>query len=133
MRSSSGVRRYRLRELSVQVADGNRVGRTCRLGVLLLVVFSASVAFVWLRSSTERLNRELQAYQEEFRDRGREYDNLRVEYESFTSGEYILRRVAEFPPGRRLRPHLPGQVRRVSVPLQSVEPAADEGAMLARQ
>lgn len=133
MRSLSGVRRYRLHELSVRVTEGSRLGVAFRGGSLLLLVFSASVVFVWLRSSTERFSRELQAYQEEFRDRGREYENLRVEYESFTSREYILRRVADFPAGRLLHPHLPGQVRRVAVPLLSSDSAVEEAAMLARR
>ena len=133
MRSSQRTRRYRLQELSVRVTNGSRLGVAFRVGSLLLVVFAASVAFVWLRSSTERLGRELLAFQEEFRDRGREYENLRVEHESLTSREYVLRRVADFPAGRLLHPHLPGQVRRVALPLPSSDSAAEGGTMVARR
>ena len=133
MRPSSDVRRYRLAELSVRLPVASRLATACQLGLLLLIVSAASMTFVWLRSGTERLSRELQAYQEEFRDRGKEYDNLRVEHERFTSGEHILRRVAEFPAGRRLHRPFPGQVRRVAVQTQPIESDADQGSLLAGQ
>lgn len=82
-----------------------------RAFVLLALVASIGLAFAWQRSGLQEVSRELQVQQRKLVLRGEELDNLRVQAESFRSGDYILAKSRELG----LHPPLPGQVRRINL------------------
>jgi len=95
---------------------------------LVTLVLLAALAFVGLRSATERQSRRLVELRLEREVRAKERENLRVELETYKSGSYILAAVNRL--GLKLRPPLPGQVRRVSL---SAAPAPQSLAAAARE
>ncbi len=95
-----------------------------RAFVILALAASIALAFAWLRSGLQEVSRELQIQQRKLVLRGEELDNLRVQAESFRSGDYILAECRELG----LHPPLPGQVRRINLkePTSPRSNSADE-------
>ena len=110
MRKSATGRTYRRHQFRVQLASPWRCCRWYCVGTLVLVL-TAALAFVWLRSSHHGLGRELQSLRRDVAIKAKEVENLRMALASYKSGQYVLTAAEHLRLG--LRPPLPGQVRRV--------------------
>ncbi len=107
-------RLYRYDTLEVQAPMIMRSGAWQGI-VLVFLIASAIMAFVWLRSNTERLQRELVQTRKAHEIQGKTMENLGIELETYKSGRYVLAAVQRFELG--LRPPTHGQVRRVTLPV----------------
>jgi hypothetical protein len=112
MRTLAHNRLYRYETVEFEAPEAMR-GMAWKSITLVAIVLVAALAFVWLRSSTERMQRSLAGLRHEHQLRLKELENLRIELETYKSGRYVLSAVNRL--GLNLRPPYPGQVRRVAV------------------
>ncbi len=78
-----------------------------------IIVMVAGLGYIWLQSSTERLQREVSRLEAQNESQLQRLSNLRIEMESNTSRRKILQRATQFELG--LRPPMVGQTRRISL------------------
>ncbi len=88
-------------------------GVSWRMFLALAIAVGAALLFVWLRSSVETMNKELQLTRHKLAVRTKEVENLRMQLESYTRDNYILAAVEKYNLG--LRPAEQGQVRRIAM------------------
>lgn len=110
-----------LRERSKPVARRNAV-LPWRMLFLVAVGGAMGLAFVWLQSGLQTVSSKLQAQQRQMVMHQEELENLRMQLETYTSGEYILRESRKLG----LHPPMPGQVRRVNIHIPGVPAPASQ-------
>ncbi len=88
-------------------------GTIIRIILPCLMVLATGIAYVWMQSSTETLQRKNSTLRAQNENLLRQLSNLRIDRETYTSRNEILKRVAEFQ--LDLRPPMVGQTRRVSL------------------
>ncbi|MCF7855098.1 MAG: hypothetical protein K9N51_09895 [Candidatus Pacebacteria bacterium] len=132
MRSTAATRLYRYEMLESNMAQVSRAGVVWRLLVVIIPALAVALAFVWLQSTTEKLEQRLATLRREHELREKQVGNLRIELETYKSGRYIVSAVRRFD--LELRPPYPGQVRRVSMHRSSGDgESGDEVGLLARR
>ena len=112
MRKTTQNRPYRYEALEVD-ASNETPFNAWRWFVLVFMVLVVLLLFVRLRSSNDALRQRVNSLRRDHDVRSKELENLELEYESYTSGRYVLTAARDMNLG--LRPPEPGQVRRVSV------------------
>jgi len=97
--------------------------------VILLLLLTTALAFVWCKSGQERTGRQVQRLRQQFAVKAKEAENLRLELERYRRGDYILSEVQRL--GLDLRPADPDQVRRVRLVRPRVTDGLDPENMVA--
>lgn len=105
-------RAYRYQELEVEIPEGIKPG-ALQFAALVLLTLAAVIAFVWLTSQTETIEKNVTSLREQVATQRSEVENLRVVAERYRGGKYIAAAVRRFK--LDLHPAYSGQVRRVSV------------------
>ena len=112
MQTVMGARRYRLQKQRLEVKTAPRSHSLVWTGLTAAVALAlVAMTYVYLRSVTEKMNRELQHKRQECQVKNKEIENQRMDIESLRSGRHILAAVQRM--GMELRAPLPGQVRRI--------------------
>ncbi len=96
-----------------------------------LIVLITGLAYIWLQSNTEKLQRTNTILQQQHQERTRQLTNLRLERETQTSRSEILRRVTEL--NLDLGPALFGQTRRITLQRDPSQPVSSEGSLMAQR
>lgn len=112
MASDVSRRRYHRAQLNVKVGDDRKsyaIPWLCAATIALLL--GTSMTFVWLRSSTSGMQRQIERKKQEVNVNNQKIRNLHMEYEKYSAASYIENKVEELKLG--LRRPVPGQVRRL--------------------
>ncbi len=96
-----------------QAGTASARGNMAKIILPCLMVLATGIAYVWLQSNTETLQRKNSSLRAQNENLLRQLSNLRIDRETYTSRNEILKRVAEFQ--LDLRPPMVGQTRRVSL------------------
>jgi len=62
----------------------------------VFLVLLGALTYTWLQSASQKRARQAQKFRNDMLQGTKQYDNLRVDYESYTSGDYISAAVSKF-------------------------------------
>ncbi len=118
-------RRYRTRALQVK-APREPNPLAWRIGLLLMVFLCGGLYYIWLRSATDGLDKELGKVKRDCSNAFKERDNLQMAMERFTSYAYLTQEARRRNLG--LREYTPGQIRCLTLQTRSARSGLDEDA-----
>ena len=107
--------RFRRQALQVEVNAKARpgYGLAWRIALICLLVMTAGIIYIGLRSSSDNMARDLQNKRRSEAIGKKEIANMQAELESYKSPRYVLSKIGTLDTA--LRPPMPGQVRRLTV------------------
>ena len=112
MQTAIQQRAYRYQELEVEVPVSVKTGAWQFL-LLLTIALSATLAFVWLTSQTESIEKNIMQLRNQTAVQASEVQNLRTRAERYRGGRYITAAVRRF--NLDLQEAHAGQIRRMTV------------------
>ena len=112
MQTAIQQRAYRYQELEVEVPVSVKAG-AWQFFLLLTIALIATLAFVWLTSQTETIEKNIMRLRGQAAVQTSEVQNLRARAERYRGGKYIAAAVRRF--NLDLQEANAGQIRRVSV------------------
>ncbi len=83
-------------DVAEYAAESHHHGNVWKIIFPCLLVLGTGLAYIWMQSSTENLQRENAALQEQRTQQLRQLSNLRIDRETYTSRSEILKRISEF-------------------------------------
>jgi hypothetical protein len=112
MNTMDGNRRYRFEKRQVKMESESKTNAFAWFFILFLViVLGAGMGFLRLRNVTDDQVHLIKKKQHDIKINDKEIDNLKLDKETFTRGEYIKPKVNQMKMG--LRDPQPGQVHRM--------------------